>query len=151
VPVPDEEQRRRIEAICAAEEWVLDTAYGSWLDIPLARAELVVGLDFPRFVSLFRLTRRTIARSLDGRRSCTGNRESFRHALSRDSIMLWHFKSFRPKRRRIRGWEADRSGPEVLRLTSRDRLRTGSRDYPRSLAWTFPKAGPGGTRMTVSR
>jgi len=118
VNVSDEEQRRRIEAICAAEQWVLDTAYSSWLDIPLARAELVVGLDFPRFVSLFRLTRRTIARSLDGRRVCNGNRESFRHALSRDSIILWHFKSFSSKRRRIRAWASDRAAPEVVRLTS---------------------------------
>ena len=118
VPVPDEEQRRRIEAICAADEWVLDTAYGSWLDIPLARAELIVGLDFPRFVSLFRLTRRTIARSLDGRRICNGNRESFRHAVSRESIILWHFKSFSSKRRRIRAWASDRSAPEVIHLTS---------------------------------
>lgn len=118
VNVSDEEQRRRIEAICAAEQWVLDTAYSSWLDIPLARAELVVGLDFPRFVSLFRLTRRTIARSLDGRRVCNGNRESFRHALSRDSIILWHFKSFSSKRRRIRAWSSDRAAPEVVRLTS---------------------------------
>ena len=118
VPVPDEEQRRRIDAICAAEEWVLDTAYGSWLDIPLARVELIVGLDFPRLVSLFRLTRRTIVRSLDGRRMCNGNRESFRHAVSRDSIILWHFKSFSSKRRRIRAWASDRSAPEVIRLAS---------------------------------
>ncbi len=37
VPVPDDEQRRRIEAICMGEQWVLDTAYGKWLDVPLAR------------------------------------------------------------------------------------------------------------------
>ena len=118
VPVPVEEQRRRIEAICAHDEWVLDTAYGSWLDIPLGRVELIVALDFPRIVSLVRLTRRTIARSLDGRRICNGNRESFRHAVSRDSIILWHFKSFRRKRHRIRAWASDPSAPEVVRLTS---------------------------------
>lgn len=118
VPVPDEEQRRRIKAICAAEEWVLDTAYGSWLDIPLSRVELIVALDFPRIISLFRLTRRTIARSLDGHRICNGNRESFRHAVSRNSIILWHFKSFSRKRHRIRAWASDPSAPEVVRLTS---------------------------------
>lgn len=62
VPVPDDEQRRRIEAICMGEQWVLDTAYGKWLDVPLARVELIVALDFPRWLSLLRLIRRTVAR-----------------------------------------------------------------------------------------
>lgn len=47
LPVPAEEQRERIRTICARDHWILDTAYGVWLDIPLARAELVVGLDYP--------------------------------------------------------------------------------------------------------
>src|SRR2546423_15488645 len=67
VPVPEDVQRRRIKAICAGDRWVLDTAYGSWLDVPLARADLIVALDFPRWLSLSRLLRRSIARSLDGR------------------------------------------------------------------------------------
>src|SRR5205814_2088122 len=46
VPVPEDVQRRRIEAICAGDRWVLDTAYGPWLDVPLARADLIVALDF---------------------------------------------------------------------------------------------------------
>lgn len=118
MPVPDDEQRRRIEAICASEQWVLDTAYGKWLDIPLARAELIVALDFPRWLSLFRLISRTVARARDGRAVCNGNRESIRLALSRDSIILWHFRSFNRKRRRIHSWDADSTAPEVVRLTS---------------------------------
>jgi adenylate kinase family enzyme len=118
VPVPDQEQRRRIEAICAGERWILDTAYGSWLDVPLARVELIVALDFPRWLSLFRLIRRTVARAIDGRELCNGNRESFRQMFSRDSIILWHFTSFSRKRDRIRAWEADPAAPVVVRLTS---------------------------------
>jgi adenylate kinase family enzyme len=118
VPVPADEQRRRIEAICAGERWVLDTAYGAWLDIVLARAELIVALDFPRWRSLSRLVRRTLARALDGRTICNGNRESLRHVFSRDSIVVWHFQSFPRKRRRIRAWEADPGTPGVVRLTS---------------------------------
>ncbi len=30
---------------------MLDAAYGRWLDIPLARVELIVALDFPRWMS----------------------------------------------------------------------------------------------------
>lgn len=117
VPVPNGEQRRRVEAICAGERWVLDTAYGSWIEIPLARAELVVALDYPRRLSLLRLIRRSVARAVDGHPICNGNRESFRHLLSRDSIVGWHFKSFTRKRRRMREWEVDPQMPAVVRFT----------------------------------
>jgi adenylate kinase family enzyme len=118
VGVPADEQRRRIETICARERWILDTAYGSWLDLPLARAELIVALDYSRWRSLGRLIRRTLLRAIDHRQICNGNTESFRQAFSRDSIIVWHFRSFARKRQRMRDWAADPSGPEVVRLTS---------------------------------
>jgi adenylate kinase family enzyme len=121
VPVPAEEQRRRIEVICAGDRWILDTAYGQWLAIPLARADLIVALDYPRFVSLARLVRRTAMRIIDSKPVCNGNRETVRTALSSDSILLWHFRSFARKRRRIRSWATDPSVPEVVRMaTPRD-------------------------------
>jgi adenylate kinase family enzyme len=123
VPVPEDEQRRRVVAICAEERWVLDTAYGAWLDIPLARVELIVALDYPRWLSLSRLIRRSIARAIDGRPICNGNRESFRHLFSRDSIVVWHFKSFSRKRRRMREWEPDSNVSAVVLLTSPRRAR----------------------------
>lgn len=116
--VPLKEQRRRIEAICAGPQWILDTAYVRWLDIPLARADLIVGLDFPRWLSLLRLSRRTIGRLVDRKRVCNGNRESLRMLFSRESIIAWHFRSFSPKRQRIHEWAADRAGPTVLLFTS---------------------------------
>jgi adenylate kinase family enzyme len=118
VQVPGDEQRRRIEAICAGERWILDTAYGTWLDVPLGRAELIVALDLPRRVSLSRLVGRTLMRAIDGKPICNGNRETFRQMLSRNSIIAWHFRSFARKRARMRAWEADPAMPEVVRLTS---------------------------------
>jgi adenylate kinase family enzyme len=123
VVVPDEEQRRRIAAICAGECWVLDTAYGKWLDLPLQRVELIVGLDYPRWLSLQRLVRRTLARAVDRRPICNGNVESFRSAFSRDWIVYWHFRSFKRKRRRMRGWAADPSAPATVLLRSPRRTR----------------------------
>ena len=122
IAVPEDEQRKRIVAICSGERWVLDTAYGIWLDVPLARVELIVALDFPRWLSLFRLIARSVTRAIDGQPICNGNRESFGHLLSTDSIIAWHFKSFGRKRRRIRAWEADAAGPKVIRLTSPRRV-----------------------------
>jgi len=118
VQVPDDIQRQRITGICAGEAWILDTAYGRWLDVPLARAQLIVALDYPRWFSLQRLVRRTVRRAVRGTLACNGNRESLKTALSRDSILAWHFRSFARKRRRMRRWadEAPR-GTVVLRFT----------------------------------
>jgi adenylate kinase family enzyme len=116
--VPLEEQRRRVSAICAGDRWILDTAYGRWLDIPLAHADLVVALDFPRRISLARLVRRTFVRVARQVAACNGNLESLHRIFSRDSIIVWHFKSFARKRERIRRWELEPGPPSVVRLTS---------------------------------
>ncbi len=118
VQVPLEEQRRRVATICAGERWILDTAYSQWIDVPLARVQLIVALDYPRWFSLGRLLRRSLLRAVDHHPICNGNTESFRQLFSRDSILVWHFRSFDSKRGRIRDWTADPSGPAVVRLTS---------------------------------
>jgi len=117
-PVPVEEQRQRFTAICAGERWVLDTAYSSWVDVPMARVQLIVALDYPRWVSLGRLLRRTLMRVVDQRAVCNGNHESLRQTFSSDSIVLWHFRTFARKRAQMRSWARDPAGPEVVTLTS---------------------------------
>lgn len=118
VSTPDDEQVEIITDRCAQDEWILDTAYGKWLHIPLARVELIVALDYPRWFSLMRLLRRTLARVIDRNPVCNGNVETLRQMLSMDSILLWHFRSFRSKRRRIRQWAAEAEGPQVVVLRS---------------------------------
>ena len=118
IGVPAEEQRRLIASICTGERWILDSGYSTWLDVVLARVDLVVALDYPRWRSLGRLVRRTLARVIDRRTICNGNTETFRQMFSSDSILVWHFRSFARKRARMRAWAADPDGPTVVRLTS---------------------------------
>lgn len=117
-PSTDEKQIAVITGIVEQPEWVLDTAYGKWIDLPLSRAELIVCLDYPRWFSLWRLVRRTLARVIDKKPICNGNVETWRQMFSRDSIILWHFKSFARKRRRMRAWAASGDGPRVILLKS---------------------------------
>ncbi|GAA5114849.1 hypothetical protein GCM10023339_20900 [Alloalcanivorax gelatiniphagus] len=42
-------QREVIGEVVAGERWLLDSAYGDWLDLVLPRTQLVVGLDYPRW------------------------------------------------------------------------------------------------------
>jgi adenylate kinase family enzyme len=114
--VPEDEQRRRFQAICDGPEWILDTAYGSWRDVPMASVELIVALDYPRWLSFARLLRRSVQRAVDKKPICNGNFESFSLMLSRDSILRWHFKSFKSKHTRIAQWAANPDGPRVLRF-----------------------------------
>lgn len=119
-PVAEAERRRRMTAVCARDDWILDTAYGRWLDVPLGRADLVVALDFPRWFSLQRLVRRTLRRVRTRQPVCNGNVETWSQVVSGDSIIWWHFRSFARKRRRIRAWcrAADQGSPRVLRFTT---------------------------------
>ena len=131
VGVPTDEQRRRIASICAGERWILDTAYSAWLDLVLDRVQLIVALDYPRWVSLGRLVWRTLQRNVDRRPICNGNTESLRQTFSRDSIIVWHFRSFAHKRGRMRAWAADPAGlEEVVRLTSPSAARSWLASLP---------------------
>jgi adenylate kinase family enzyme len=119
VPVPFEAQRERIAAICATDEWVLDAAYGAWRDVPLARADLIVGLDLARWRSLEQLIRRTVRQILNRTPTCNGNVETWRSTFfARDSIVVWHFRSFARKRRHMRAWAVDPAMPQVVLLRS---------------------------------
>ncbi|MET3423464.1 adenylate kinase family enzyme [Actinoplanes tereljensis] len=119
VEVPDEIQRARITAICDGDAWVIDAGYGRWVDIPMARVDLIVGLDFPRWVSLGRLLRRSVIRIVTHEPICNGNYESIRKTLfASDSILRWHFRKFKHNQRRMRAWHADPGKPPVVLLTS---------------------------------
>jgi adenylate kinase family enzyme len=136
VAVAEEVQRETFREIAAGDRWVLDSAYGGWLDVVLPRADLVVGLDYPRWLSLGRLLRRTLVRIVDRRPVCGGNIETLGQLLSRDSIIVWHFSSFRRKRERLRAWAADPGGPKVL-------LFSRPRDLARWIDGLEPEAGQG--------
>ncbi|KWV31183.1 P-loop NTPase family protein [Micromonospora rifamycinica] len=118
VEVPVDRQRTRITQICQEERWILDGAYHGWRDVPLARADLVVALDYPRWRSFGRLLRRTLSRLVTGEEICNGNRESLGSVLSRDSILVWHVGAFARARRRMRAWQADPTAPPVLLFRS---------------------------------
>ena len=131
---PLEDQRAQVEALCAQDAWILDSAYTTWADLVLPRAQLVVALDWPRWRSLARLVRRTAVRTVQGQQICGGNVETWRQTFSRDSIIAWHFRSYAGKRDRLDAWEADPSAPPVLRFRH-------PRDLERWVAQMADRAG----------
>ncbi|WP_247826513.1 hypothetical protein [Arthrobacter antioxidans] len=71
-------------------------------------------LDYPRWLSLGRLVRRTVRRIVGGHPVCNGNTETLGRALAKDSIISWHFRTFTRKRHAIEAIRADPSMPPVL-------------------------------------
>ncbi|NUU32432.1 adenylate kinase [Arthrobacter sp. C9C5] len=132
---PDTAVQRELAArIAGQDQWVLDSAYGVWRDLVVPRAELIVGLDYPRWLSLLRLLRRSLRRVIAREEVCNGNRETFGRLLAPDSIIGWHFRSFSRKRRVMREMQAAPGTSKVLIFR-----------HPRELeAWLqgLPKAGP---------
>lgn len=88
---PVAEQRELATELVAGERWVLDSVYGSFRDLVLPRVDVVVGLDYPRWLSLGRLVRRTCRRWWTRTPTCNGNVETLSRIVSRDSIIVWHF------------------------------------------------------------
>ena len=108
-------EMRALAAVAASEPaWVFDTAYESFRDLVEPRADVVIGLDYPRWISLGRLLRRTLVRAVDRRPICNGNVETLRQVFSRDSIIVWHFRSFTRKRATMRAWASRAEGPAIM-------------------------------------
>ena len=104
--------------------WVLDGNYSKVRDIYLPKATTIVWLDYPFLVNLWQLVTRIFRRGVRGEVLWNGNVERLTtHFFTRDSLILWFFKSYW---RRKRTYPELFSGPEgshlqVVRLTGRGR------------------------------
>jgi len=91
--MPDDEFRRRLDAIVATDQWVLDGNYFIRSDgAPARRADMVVWLDLTRGQTMRRVIRRTIRRVLTREELWNGNREPWSNLYRLDpakNIIVW--------------------------------------------------------------
>ncbi len=113
---PVDDQSRLATEMAESERWVIDSAYGTWRDVVVARTQVIVALDHPRRVSLGRLMRRTLSRLITQEPMYNGNRESLSQIFTKKSIIAWHFQSFTRKHDAIVALESSADGPPVVRL-----------------------------------
>ena len=97
-----EEFRRRVAEAMAAETWVSDGNYRRVLDLILARATHVVWLDYPRWVTMIRVFRRSLVRAITGEELWpgTGNREDFARWLDPEHPIRWAWDTYHERRGR---------------------------------------------------
>jgi adenylate kinase family enzyme len=132
-------QERVLAALNAASGgWVADGNYHGKLGAAVfERADTVVWLDLPRRTALRRVLWRTTRRSLTREELWNGNRESFRNAFSRDSIVWWVITRHGTHRKKWPPRLAPLTHLDVVRLHSSREIR----DWLQSIQATESMSG----------
>jgi len=98
--------RQRVQDALKGDTWVVDGNYRAVRDLMWPRATVLIWLDYPLRVLIWRLLQRTLRRTLRKEELWNGNRERFiTQFLSRDSLFLWLFRTY---------WSIRRTLPLVL-------------------------------------
>lgn len=120
---PDKEFFEKIDQATESESWVLDGNYGRTNHISWPKADTIIWIDLPFWLTFYQNLSRSIYRAVTGVElwKGTGNRESFLRMFSKDSIVLWLFKTYKPHKKRIedRMGSAEYSHLTFHRLKSR--------------------------------
>ena len=102
VEAPNDEFRESVREALQGNRWVADGNYGLARDVIWPRATLLVWLDYPIYVVMWRLFWRTIGRGILRKELWHGNREMlWWHFVTRDSLFLWALKTHWRRRRQI--------------------------------------------------
>jgi len=99
-----EEFRSMIDTATSSSCWVVDGNYSVARDLTWGRADTLIWLDYRLSLILWRLTRRTIGRTVNRTDLWnTGNRENiFKHLrLSDESLYYWAVKNHKRRRQEI--------------------------------------------------
>ena len=120
-PTPRELFRERVAEALDGKTWTTDGNYSSVRDIVWKRADTVVWLDYSLALVMGRVIRRTIRRSALREELWSSNRESIGTSfMSRDSIILWAFNSYRRRKREypVLFAQPEHAHLRVVRLTT---------------------------------
>lgn len=111
---PTDVFRQRVQDALKGDTWVVDGNYRAVRDLVWPRATVLIWLDYPLRVLIWRLLQRTLKRTLRKEELWNGNSERFiTQFLSRDSLFLWLFRTY---------WSRRRTLPLVLEQTEHSHL-----------------------------
>jgi len=106
--------RARVQNATAGEAWVVDGNYSQSRDIVWSRASHLVWLDYSLPRIMWRVVSRTVRRISSQQELWSGNHESWRGSLGRDSIVWYALSNYH---RRRREYPALLAGREFEHLT----------------------------------
>jgi hypothetical protein len=105
---------------------VIEYQYDAARPLILERADTFVWLDLPRWLTMWRVIRRTVVRRVRRTELWNGNREGplWRVVVDEDHIIRWAWRTSRWPGRRVAQVRAERPDLPVVRLHSRREVRT---------------------------
>ena len=100
VMAPTDVFRRRVQEALEGDTWIVDGNYTAVRDLVWPRATVLVWLNYPLRVLIWRLLHRTLRRTLRREELWSGNRERFFvQFFSRESLFLWLLRTYWRRRR----------------------------------------------------
>ncbi len=123
--VARDEQYDAFDAATREGGWTFDGNLGPSPEdqLVLSRCDTLVWLDLPRWQVMASITRRTLWRAITRERLWYGNVERWRTVLSRDSMIVWAWRTYpRQKRRYVALFAASDDGRTRVRLASRPQV-----------------------------
>lgn len=120
--VPRDEQYIAFDHATTGGGWTFDGNLGpsSEDQLVLSRCDTIVWLDLPRWEVMASITRRTLWRAITRERLWHGNVERWRSVLSKDSMVMWAWRTYpRQKRRYEALFATPDDGRTRIRLMSR--------------------------------
>lgn len=93
--VSDEEFFEKLETALATDAWVLDGNYTRSTPVKWRNAQMVIWLDFPLHITLYRAIKRALVRLITREEMWHGNKESLSKLLSKDSIVWWTITTYK--------------------------------------------------------
>ncbi len=116
VELNTEEFRRRVSLLVAEDGWVIEGNYKKVSDLVLARVDMLIWLDYPLAIVLWRVVTRTVRRGFFRLELWNGNRESiWRNFFTRESLVLWVLQTHGKRRREADAFMSDPAFAHVVR------------------------------------
>jgi adenylate kinase family enzyme len=125
VETPLDVFRERVETATQAEAWIVAGNYHVIRDLVWTKAEVIIWLDYPFFIILWQLTRRTFQRWWTQELLWGKNIEPFWvhfKLWSQESLFHWLFKTY---------WRRKRETPQLLSLPEHRHLKLIHFKHPR--------------------
>ena len=121
----DEKFFSKVEKALSTDSWVLDGTYPRTRHIKWNRVQIVIYLDLPFHIVLYRIIKRSLIRGFKNEELWAGNKETvLKHLFTRDSMILWTMKTFFTNRKRfaINSKNPEYSHIKFVRLRSKKEI-----------------------------
>ena len=107
-PTPDWVFRGRTARALHGNRWIVDGSYDEVREIVWLRTQVVLWLDYPPALVFWQLGWRTVRNLITQHELwASGNRQTFREAVSSNSLLARTIKSCRQKRQKFAAWMND--------------------------------------------